>query len=191
MPIGAEATYVHGIAAEHVENAPDYKAALYLLFRTIHMFSIGGEPLVLGYNSAHFDTPMTDACYGGSCIGHYKQLDILDVVYRHFPHLDSHKLSDAHRDLIRKELVGAHGAIQDCLGVSALVKNILHRLQIPLEQLYLEMQEPKVYHVMPIGKHKRKPPKDVPRGWAKWMRENATDLRPDLKRTIDWILDER
>jgi uncharacterized protein (DUF3820 family) len=50
---------------------------------------------------------------------------------------------------------------------------------------------PVVYDTMPIGKYKGWAIADVPYGWARYMREHASDLRPDLDRTITYIMKER
>ena len=185
MEIAAGAVEVHGISADHVRDMPDYLIGLYTLKTTIGLFM---DPLIIGYNTSMFDTPMFTACIGHDPIPGLTELDLLDIRYRYWPTAESQKLSAVHLEMTGQELVGAHGAIQDCLGVVAVLKAMCDKLGKSPRELAEELKTPKPYPIMPIGKHKGKALDNVPVSWANWMQNNASDMRPDLQATVDYVL---
>lgn len=188
MAIDPSAVNVHGITDQQVADHPDYLIGVYTLLTLIEKMGTGLEVIIAGYNHEKFDNVMTDACMGGPTISKYLQLDIMRVLRRYYPRLLSHKLGNAYHELLGKELVGAHGAVQDCLGCAELLVYLQADLGMRPKQIAIELQTPKVFSIMPIGKHKGKATKDVDPGWAHWMRSNATDMDPDLKLTVDCIM---
>ncbi len=188
MTIDPGASDVHGIFADHVANQPDYLIGLYTLRTLMERFATNGDFVVCGYNHERYDNPMAEACYGEPWISKYLQLDLLLAARRYYPRLPSHKLSDVHQSLLKKPLVGAHGAVQDCLGCAALLAHMVQDLGKSAVQLAKELAEPQVWDIMPIGKHKGKKVRDVDPGWAGWMRVNAKDMDRDLKATVDYIM---
>lgn len=193
-PIPEEASQVHGITNEAVRYAPLSGWAVWTLvkmFNGLREF-YGSDLILTGYNIRSYDNKVVYYSSGGwEFPSDLKMLDILDLLFRQYPELESHKLGAAYQALTGEELTGAHGALQDCLGSSKLLEIVCQELRASPEELVEWMSTPQVYSKLPIGKHKGAPVQSVPRSWAQWMRNNARQMRPDLKRTVDWILDER
>lgn len=189
MPIPAEATQVHGISDDLVREAPDYVAALWGLGRLL--FVQNEEIILAGFNTTRFDTPIFEKCCNTEVANRVTQLDLLDVIYRYWPTLENKKLVGVYEHFTGKPLVGAHGAIQDCIGTAAVLKKVCEHLQKTPDELAEELKTPKVYEIMPIGKHKGKRISEVPHSWAQWMRNNAKDMRADLEKTVNYILGAR
>lgn len=188
MAIPDGARKVHGISDAVVQGHPDY---LYALWTMLQLLPRPDEAILSGFNLTTYDSIMVDACMLGPVIrGKYDQLDVLDVLYRYEPTMQSKKLGDAYRALTGEELTGAHGAVADCLGTEKLLAVLCEKHCRTPEELTAELKEPQPYQIMPLGKHEGKLLKEVPTGWAKWMRSNAKDMRPDLQLTIDTILED-
>jgi DNA polymerase-3 subunit epsilon len=186
MAIPDGARNVHGISDAMVQGHPDY---LYAVWTMLKLLPQPDQTILGGFNSTTFDSPMVDACMDGPIIcGRYDQLDVLDVLYWYEPDMPSKKLSDAYRTLTGKELTGAHGAVADCLGVEKLLDVLCEKHCKTIEEFTAELKDPRPYQIMPLGKHAGKPLKEVPVGWAKWMRSNAKGMRPDLQLSINKIL---
>lgn len=186
MPISEGATKVNGITDEQVQSAPDYVVAAVL---ANHLYSLVKPDLIVGYNSKSFDEPMLSACYGKPVFDDTPHLDVLDALYRFFPELPGHKLGQAYLSLIGKELEGAHNAFVDALATLELMRHMCKRIGIGPTKLAAEMSVPKPYSILPISpKHKGKLLDDVPVGWARWMKNNPGNMRPDLAASIDYIL---
>jgi len=185
IPIPKGAAEVHGITDEQVKNAPDYVMAVWQLWTVMEQLSEGKPYILSGYNVSQFDIPMAVNIFpGGSA---FWVLDILDLIYRTYPTLVSKKLGDVHRKILERELVGAHGALQDCIGSLALLEHIAEGKD--LQEMAEKLSVPTVYEIMPIGKYAGFPVAKVPKHWAAYMKENAKDMRPDLRVTVDWILE--
>lgn len=188
MAIDPGASNVHGITADAVQGHPDYIMGVYTMVSIIEKMGRGLDIIIAGYNHEKFDNVMTDTCMGGKAISKYKQLDLMRALRRYYPKLSSHKLGIAYQELLGRELVGAHGAIQDCLGCAELLTFMQNDIGKSAGQLAIELQTPQVFPIMPIGKHKGKRVQDVDLGWARWMRTNAKDMDPDLQATVDYIM---
>lgn len=182
MPIAAEAEQVHGIGAGKLVGFPDYLAALYAEYR---LFTGYENPILAGFNTSMFDDPMMEACLGFRLP--FRKLDLLDVIYRYYPSMEQKKLTQLYQQFTGEELAGAHGAIQDCVGTAVVLRHVCEEHKKSVEELVDELSRPKVYSVMPIGKHRGKPIGEVDKGWAQWMLRNADRMRPDLQLSVEWI----
>jgi DNA polymerase III epsilon subunit-like protein len=185
MEIPEGAAEVHGITQAQVQGFPDYLMALWAQIR---VFSGYSDPLLVGFNTSTYDGPMLEACLGYPVLSQYRQLDLLDVIYRYYPTLEHKKLTELHQHFLKQELTGAHGAIQDCIGTARVLLWVCRDLEKSVDDLQAELAVPKPYSVMPIGKHRGKPISQVPSSWARWMLNNATDMRPDLQLTVEAIV---
>lgn len=185
MEIAEGAARVHGITAQHVAEFPDYLIALW---SQLHLFKSFEDPIISGFNTSMFDNRMFEECLGHKPLHGFRTLDVMDVIYRHYPDLEQKKLSQLHEQFLKRPLVGAHGAIQDCLGTAAVLEYICEDVGKSPDQLSKELETEQVYSVMPIGKYRGYGVEDVPKSWANWMSNNATDMRPDLEATVEYVL---
>lgn len=184
MPISEEASKVHGITLNEVEFSPAYDTAVWQLLATI-----GDSASILGgYNVSMFDVPMLTHIIKPWF--DFEVLDILDVVYRRRPLLPSKKLGDVYEALMGKKLEGAHGAIQDCYGSLAVLDAICREDGVSYEDLAEEQKTSKPYSILPIGKYTGTPLDQIPCSWAFYMHKNAQSMRPDLKATVDYVLEK-
>lgn len=192
---GAQA--VHGISNQRVAQEEDYQSGLYKMNQHLHSAIVANGdgsytwPILAGFNSSTFDTPMADHCYGRKVFSTYPQLDVLDILYRYYPHLLKKKLSLVYKEFFNEELTGAHGAMEDCYGTARVLDYACKDQNVTAAELVEELKTPVVYDIMPIGKHSGLEVDQVPAGWARWMYENAKDMRPDLDATINYILFEK
>lgn len=188
MDIDKEASDVHGITRLDVAYHPDYLIGLWQMYQLIGLTpDVDPQRVLAGYNISQFDLPMALHCYKPDGFSPFV-LDVLDLVYRLHPTLPSKKLSDVHLALTGEPLIGAHGAVQDCLGTLNVLRKLCEQTGLGPMQLSLLLAVPRPYEVMPIGKYCGKPISEVPKSWATYMNSNATDMRPDLASTVDHIL---
>lgn len=183
--IDPEAAAIHHITDEMVFGAPDYAMVAWqvgLLTETLK------PDFVVGFNSKYFDALILDRCLGCSVFGDTQHIDVLDVAYRFFPTLPGHKLGMLYEHFMGFPLTGAHDASVDVIGTLDLLKAMRVQIGMTMEQLYTDMLTPRPYSIMPIGKHKGKELSQVDPGWARWMKNNATGMRPDLQVTVDYLL---
>ena len=193
-PIPEGASNVHGITDEAVAHAPAISWAFWPLTLMLEQLRTNYPKtlLIAGYNVEAYDNVVVEYCCKGLNFNRdYQTLDVLNLLMRYRPGLESHKLGEAHLALTGEELIGAHGALQDCIGTGKILETLCQEEKKSPLTFAKELKTPQVYTKMPIGKHKGQEPKSIPRGWAQWMRNHAGGMRPDLKRTVDWILDER
>lgn len=189
-PIPEGASNVHGITDDQVQHMPDYLSALYMLRQTAEAFCPEGA-VFGGYNHISYDNTVVHACLNWPGIfSHRPQLDLLQAMFRYRPDLESHKLGAAHLALTGYELVGAHGAIQDCLGCVEILKVLCNDLGMTPSQIADDLSMPEVYAIMPFGKYKGQSTERVPRNYAQFMLRKG-DLSPDLNATMHWIANER
>jgi DNA polymerase III epsilon subunit-like protein len=184
--ISPEASAVHKITNEMVQGAPDYAMVAWQAFLLGQAIA---PQFLVGFNSKSFDEPILNRCLGApvfpAVLAH---LDVLDIAYRFFPTLISHKLGALYQEFLGFPLAGAHDASVDVIGTLDLLKAMRVKIGMTIEQLAEDMAVAKPYSIMPIGKHKGKLLTDVDPGWARWMRQNATDMRADLQASVDFIL---
>ena len=183
--ISPEATAVHGITDRDVVSAPDYA---FIAWQVNLLVREMAPDYVVHFNGDHFDIPIIDRCLGGPVFAGAKSIDVLTLARRYFPAEPSHKLGELHLSLLNKPLVGAHDASADVLGMLELLGAMLPKIGLPLEKLANELREPKPWAVLPLGKFRGRLRSEVPRSWAEWMRDNATDMSGDLRATVDAIL---
>jgi DNA polymerase III epsilon subunit-like protein len=184
-PIPGEAAAVHHITDDMVRSAPD---ASMVAWQISLLYDQLQPDFIVGFNSISFDETMLDACLGTEVFPGRLHIDVLDVAYRYFPEAPGHKLGFLFKEMMGHDLEGAHDASTDVTATLDLLQVMLPKIGMTMAQLDLEMRTPKPWVIMPLGKHKGKLLEDVDPGWARWMRNNATDMRPDLLASVNRIL---
>lgn len=184
--IQAGAREVHGISDEMTKGAPDYAMAAW----TAHLLGQQmGPEMVVTYNGKLFDQPILDRCLGTPVFPGVTHIDVLDVAYRFFPGLSSHRLGNVYMEFFNKPLDKAHDASADVAATLDLLKAIRVKIGMTLEQLAEDMATPKPYAVFPFGQHRGKLLQDVDRGWAIWALKSFGKMRPDLELSLRMVVD--
>lgn len=186
--ISEGASKVHGITNAMVAGMPDY---VIMAWQAHLLTKEMGPKYLVSFNGKLFDEPIIDRCLGFKVFEDTEHLDVLDIAYRFFPMLESHKLGAVYEHFVGRSLSGAHDASADVIGTLDVLAVMRKKIGMTMAQLAEDMRTPKPYPVMPIGKHKGKLVDDVGYGWAKWMSSNATNMRADLQATVDYILANR
>lgn len=182
MKIPQEATNLHGITDDMVSLCPSYVTAVWQMWETIR-----DEHLIIGgYNVSQYDLPMAEECF--PLYYPFDVLDVLDVVYRRRPLLPSKKLGHVFHELLGYEMKGAHGAIGDCIGTIAILDHICKADNVSYEDLVEDLNTPRPYQILPIGKYTGTPLDEIPKSWASYMDTNAKNMRPDLAATVNFVL---
>lgn len=188
MAISEGAYAVHGISEHQVQGAPDAGIAAWsteLLIRELN------PTCVVGFNSECFDVPMLSACLGREAELQVPHLDVLSVAYRYLPGQPSYKLTALYQEFVGRPLEGAHGAVADANATLDLLKAIRVRVGMTLEKLVEDMAVPKPYVVFPFGKYAGELVERIPAAYGRWCLTNFTDIRPDLKVTLESITRRR
>ncbi len=183
--IDEEASRITGITNAMVANATGYPQVAEYIQRLVEYYR---PQYVVGYNIIQFDLPIIDRCCGSEVFKGTVPIDVLNAAMRYFPTCPSFKLGDMYHQFVGKPLEGAHDASADVVGCIELLFAMLPYVQASLSDVATDLQTPRPYSRLPIGKYKGTPLKNIPKSWAKWMAVNATDMRPDLKATVDCVL---
>lgn len=187
IPEGA--ANIHGITNAHVTGHPDCFMAVWVFTRLLLR---PDACVICGFNNSTYDTVMIDSIAGAMGLAkikdNYDQIDVLDLIYRYLPTLENKKLGAVYEYLFNKPLIGAHGAVQDCIATYEILLYLCNWAGRTPEDFVNELKTPIVYSTMPIGKYMGRSVYHVPVSWARYMRSNATDMRPDLAATVDWVL---
>lgn len=177
---------VHGISDAMVQSASDYVMVAWMAHLLCR--EMGPEFLVT-YNGKLFDEPILNRCLGGTVFPDVVHIDLLDVAYRYFPMLKSHKLGSVYSELVGEPLENAHDAYADVNALFDLLKAICVKTGLPVATIAEEMATPKPYTLFPFGAHKGKLLQDVNRGWAIWALRTFKQMRPDLELSLRLIVD--
>lgn len=183
-PIQPGAQEVHGISDEMTKSAPDYVMAAWIAY----LLGQEMEPqFVVTYNGKLFDQPILDRCLGDAVFPGATHIDMLDVAYRFFPDLPSHKLGAVYTEFMKEPLNNAHNACADVNATLDLLRAMRVKIGMTIEQLAEDMETPKPYSVFPLGVHRGKLIHEIPQGYGIWALNTFSNPRPDLKLTLEII----
>ena len=185
-PIQPGAEAIHGISDEMTKSAPDYTLVAWIAHL---LWQVMAPEILLTYNGKLFDLPILDRCLGAPVFPGITHIDMLDVAYRFFPELPSHKLGAVYAEFMKQPLDSAHNAYADVNATLDLFRAMRVRIGMTIDQLAFEMETPKAYSVFPLGKHKGKLLRDVDRGWAIWALKSFGTMRPDLELSLRMVVD--
>ncbi|WP_179992483.1 MULTISPECIES: putative quorum-sensing-regulated virulence factor [unclassified Acinetobacter] len=107
-----------------------------------------------------------------------------------WPELETHTLSalfyyvSSDKEKARNYLRNAHSAKYDIWFTYIILKNICLKLGIKdMNSLHVLSEQVRTPNVMPYGKHKGTPLKEVPKDYVKWML--TTDIDPYLRKALE------
>jgi len=191
MQIDKGASDVHGITADKVMTAPLYTVIAWQINLIVKTMKEMDKTYLVTMNGQAFDVPMIDQCNGGNPVFEgIDHIDVFTIANRYFPDLKSRKLGDLYKVFIGKELEGAHDATVDVMATLDVMEAMRKKLTMSYEDLSQQLKKPTPFSVMPFGKHKGKLIDEVPRSWAVWMNKQEGSMSPDLRATIDYILEK-
>lgn len=174
-PIAPAASAVHGLTARDVADAPT--AEQYFAENLVCM--LGPETCLIAHNSA-FDARFLQPYIPFEL----QQLCTLRLARKLLPDSESHKLGSLayEFDLIDKN-DRFHSADGDVATLLRLLMFLADRAGLGLHDLAPFSRAPIVVQLMPFGKHKGTPLKDLPSGYRHWLLTTANiddDLRASL-----------
>ena len=165
-PIHPEASKVHGLYAKDVEGAPVLEDVFYLK----------GPTVVIGHNIA-FDMKFVghaiENLAGNLCTLKLARHLIKDSSNHKLPTLVEH---------LKLEAGKAHDAGGDVISTVNLLRRLVEISGRTLEQL-IAADKPRVFHVMPFGKHKGTLINNLPLNYISWFLDQEIDQ--DLRYTLE------
>jgi DNA polymerase-3 subunit epsilon len=173
--IPKEASDIHGITNEKVQDKPTFKQISIGLRKWFEGCDLGG------FNSNNYDIPLLSAELVRAGLEPINWNPNLLDAFSLYRHLYPNTLSDVYKRLTNKELEGAHGALADILATIEIVE-CLNKEEKTVEEIDLLLQGEnkrvdlagKLYECQEgvvrysFGKDKGKSVKSEP-GFARWM----------------------
>ncbi|MDO4222593.1 MAG: DUF3820 family protein [Acinetobacter sp.] len=173
---------VHHILESDLVNQPHYST-----------FRLPEETqYIIGHN-IDYDIQAIARC--GVDTSQLKAICTLALARHVWPDFDSHNISaliyrlSNGSEQARQMLKNAHRADADILLTANIVMHLLHAIQQhtpihSMQDLFEFSQQARIPSVMPFGKHKGTPLKDLPTDYVQWLVENKQDLDPHLKQAL-------
>lgn len=177
IPIAEGAIEVHHITNEMVQATGILSAEAAVEVLRDRILGLAFQsPVLAGHNHIRFDIPMAlrvlpDLQRALDMVG---VLDTLLLARRYWP-TAPHRLGELHEYLGFGELTGAHGALEDCIGVVAIISALCKESGKTPAHLADECKFGKPFVVWPYGKHKGKNAEDVPDSYVMWCANKFGD----------------
>ncbi len=167
MPIPPEATKVHNITDDMVNDAPTFK-------EVGQKFSefCEGDVVLIAHNNDAFDKPFLETEYAraGLQIPSWSYIDSLKWARRYRPDLPRHSLQHL-REVFGFAANNAHRALDDVIILKQVFEMMIDDLS--MESIITLLNQPSVVRHMPFGKHKGQLLQDVPKSYIRWLNENG------------------
>jgi exodeoxyribonuclease X len=176
--ISASASGVHGITYDMLTEQPTLDEFFSVLYGSL----LTGNVVFIAHN-AQFDLrylkPYIPTLAAEVCT--------LRLARKYFPRAENHKLSTLMYELglARGTTHRADGDVDTTVG---LLRKIVEVSGKSITQLAEDSAQPEFVAVMPFGKHKGLPVRDVPRGWFTWLLKQGGTIDRDLLYTINKVL---
>lgn len=180
--IPAESTKIHNITDEMVQGKPKIEEVL------AHVFNMVGTHIIIGHG-IKFDVDMvTLAAARASLITrmpHNLQMDTLRLA-RYYGDCPVNSLDQLRRHF-NVEPEGAHRAMSDVIVNMHVFKHLCRKFRT-VEEVFEMLSRPIQMRLMPFGKHKGRPFKEVPMEYLIWASKKDFDqdlifsLRSEIKR---------
>ena len=188
IPIPAEASEIHGIYDNDVVYSPGQVTALMTFAMILENLSQKYHVILIGHNILRYDNPIIQRILPGF-FEEYDTLDTYVFAMRNFSD-KGQKLTEVYEHFCGFKAVNAHDAAADCNFCAHIVARMLKTTGLSLYELTESLVDPVVLEVMPFGKYKGKPMKEVPKSYLAWIRTNFTEPAADIEATICHYLGE-
>lgn len=167
MPIPKEATAIHHITDEMVQDAPSFSKVGedFLAF-------CGENAILVGHNADAFDRPFIEQEFTRNQlkIPPWRYLDSLKWARKYRPDLPRHSLQHL-REVFGVQANQAHRALDDVMVLFQVFSFLLDDINA-VTALELMQIEASVRHI-PFGKHKGSLLQDIPKSYLRWLMENG------------------
>ncbi|ENW92792.1 putative quorum-sensing-regulated virulence factor [Acinetobacter dispersus] len=178
QPISHAAMAVHHILETDLVGMPFYKS-----------FQLPqGVEYIIGHN-IDYDLAAIAQC--GIDTTNIKAICTLALAREAWPTAESHNISALIYMLMegsviaRQRLREAHNAKADVMLTAFILKSITRELNITnLEDLYLASENARIPKIMPVGKYKGTPIKNLPADYVAWFLKQS-DVKPFLRKALE------
>lgn len=175
-PIPPEATAIHHITDEMVQDAPSFGAVAesFIAF-------CPPQTVLVAHNNDSFDKLFMEAEFqrSNTPLPDWRYFDTLKWARRYRPDLPKHSLQHL-REVYGVPANQAHRALDDVMVLYQVFSQMFDDLS-PEMILQLLSQPKKDNQTMPFGKHQGKPLDQVPKNYVAWLKESGSLEKPQNK----------
>lgn len=183
-PIPKEASAIHNITDEMVQDAPSFEEVGQAFVKFCPENTV-----LIAHNNDGFDRHFI-RCEFERCnlpLPEWDYLDTLKWARRYRPDLPRHSLQHL-REAYGIEANNAHRALDDVIILYQVFSQMIDDL--PIEKVLELLSQTKTLDRMPFGKHQGKPLSQVPRSYVDWLKETGAFDKPqneELKKSFEKI----
>jgi DNA polymerase-3 subunit epsilon len=175
-PIAPQAQEVHNISLEMLieAKAPTIEQWVLETFDG----KLEGDVTLIGHRVG-FDKPLFEPVCDV-----VRTLDTLPLAFEHIRDAPNKKLGTLKAHLNLPQMGDQHRAMSDVWDVYHLLQYLCEVTGRSLEEL---ITTPYTVHYMPWGKYEGLPLIEVPRSYREWLLDEAKDLDPNLRRSLEQV----
>ena len=179
IPIPAEATAIHNISNEMVQDKPDFSVVGKEFIEFCE-----GDVVLIAHNNDGFDMHFLRHEFGRHDLEMPKWafLDTLKWARRYRPDLPRHTLQFL-REIYQIAANNAHRALDDVVVLHQVFSYMIDDLDI--DTVFNLLNKPRELQHMPFGKYQGKLLKDVPQDYLKWLKGTGAFDKPENKELLE------
>lgn len=167
MPIPKEASSIHHITDDMVENSPSFAVV-----GQAFIDFCGPNPVLIAHNNDAFDRPFLESEFlrNQIPIPSWRYVDSLKWARKYRPDLPRHALQIL-REVYNIPSNQAHRALDDVIVLHGIFSQMTDDL--PIETILSLMSAPTQVSKMPFGKHQGKALSEIPKDYVKWLSKSG------------------
>lgn len=167
IPIPAEATAIHKISNEMVQEAPSFKQVGQQFIDFCQ-----GDVVLIAHNNDSFDKLFLEAEFRRHEVEmpQWKFIDSLKWSRKYRQDLPRHTLQSL-RELFDIPANQAHRALDDVMVLCEVFSHLIDDL--PMERVLELLEKRTDANQMPFGKHQGKPLSEVPKNYVLWLKDSG------------------